>query len=73
MAFGFEVVTIGGWYENADGTVSEYLWVTGALRLGRTVASWDDVPSREYDLAEIERADAEWYARFNAAIDGGAP
>jgi len=67
-----EIVTLGGWYENADGTVSEQVWVAGALRLGRTVPGWAEVPSREYDLAEIERADAEWNARLDAAINGGA-
>ena len=66
-----EIVTLGGWYENADGTVSEQVWVAGALRLGRTVDSWWDVPSREYDLAEIERADAEWHAELDRARKAG--
>lgn len=36
-----EPVTLGGWYERTDGTVTEYWWRgTGQLHEGRTVASW---------------------------------
>lgn len=50
MAITKEPVTIGGWYEHDDGTVGEYTWFEGQVKLSRTVATWADVPSREDDM-----------------------
>jgi hypothetical protein len=47
-----EPVTISGWYEHSDGTVGEYSVNNYGPQLGRTVASWADVPSREQDLSD---------------------
>jgi len=52
-----EPVTLGGWYEHADGTVGEYRWLGGHVRLVRTEASWADVPSHEDDLDAAIAAD----------------
>lgn len=46
-----EPVTVGGWYENQDGTVSLYRWHDGRLKLDTTVLSWDAVPSNDKRLA----------------------
>ena len=44
-------VTLDGWYEREDGTIGEYHSQSpGMARLGRVVARWADVPSREQDL-----------------------
>lgn len=36
-------VTVSGWYENTDGTVTFYHWQDGQLIKGRTVNGWSDV------------------------------
>ena len=36
-------VTVGGWYENVDGSVTEYVWRAGSLCEGKTVPGWEDV------------------------------
>ncbi len=44
-------VTTSGWYENADGTVSRYVWRDGRLDLDETVADWSEVRSNAERLA----------------------
>lgn len=64
-----EPVTLGGWYENTDGTVSEYRWIDGGrLVLRRTVSGWGSVPAREADLAAAEAADRAYYSRKDAGV-----
>lgn len=43
-----EPVTTSGWYEHTDGTVGHYIWSSGVLSRRQTVASWLDVPERDY-------------------------
>lgn len=43
-----EPVTIGGWYERADGTVGRYAWHDGQVRCIEVVGGWAEVPSRDY-------------------------
>lgn len=45
-------VTQSGWYERIDGTVGEYVWRDGFVRLSRVVATWADVPERDYAAEE---------------------
>lgn len=65
-----EPVTVGGWYENTDGSVSEYRWQSVGQsqghRLVRTVASWADVPGRD----ELEAADAAYQAQRKTLVEG---
>lgn len=52
-----EPVTLSGWYENTDGSVSEIAVTSpGITRTVRTVASWADVPSGE-QVAEQRSSD----------------
>lgn len=57
-----EPVTVEGWYENTDGTVSRYYWNSGRLREAESVASWEHVPTPEQAQAKRLR-DQEDYAR----------
>lgn len=41
-------VTTSGWYENTDGSLTEYTWRAGQLYARRSVASWSEVPGRDY-------------------------
>lgn len=50
-------VTTGGWYEHSDGTVGEYKWIDGQVKLSRSVASWADVPNRDEENAASARAE----------------
>jgi hypothetical protein len=43
-----EPVTFGGWYEHEDGTVGLYGWHHGQPKCSTCVASWADVPKRDY-------------------------
>jgi hypothetical protein len=55
-----ESVTVGGWYENDDGTVTEYTWRAGRLCTGETASSWTEVSEidsrREQANADYERS-----------------
>lgn len=39
-----EPITMGGWYECTDGSVSLFRWAHGHAKRVRTVASWTEVP-----------------------------
>lgn len=36
-------VTVGGWYEQANGSVAEYAWFRGEVRMVRSAVSWSEV------------------------------
>jgi len=51
-----EPVTTSGWYENADGTWTEYTWRAGQLCEGRTQAQPETSAEREQRLIAGDRA-----------------
>ena len=53
-----EPVTTSGWYERMDGSVGRYVWTDGRLSIRKVVPSWEDVPSREDELAASVAAGA---------------
>lgn len=71
MATTIKPVTLSGWYENEDGTVTQYAWRAGRLEADQTVPSWAEVPSREHDLARmVDEQDAS--AKVAAVLSDGA-
>jgi hypothetical protein len=60
-----EPVTVSGWYELRDGRVQEFYWNSGRLKGGEVVASWRDVPTRDY-AAEFRKELADRAARKQA-------
>jgi len=49
-------VTVSGWYENADGTWTEYVWRAGILCAGRTQAEPETATERDARRDAGERA-----------------
>lgn len=45
-----EPITIGGWYEHADGTVGKYLWIDGRIRLSVVATSWREAQTYDRQL-----------------------
>lgn len=49
-------VTVGGWYENTDGTWTEYTWRAGRLDAGRTQAQPETPEERDARYRAEDRA-----------------
>lgn len=62
-------VTVSGWYENTDGTVTHYGWRDGQLYSGSTVEGWADVPNRDYALDDAASRETDHFARLKALSD----